>query len=81
MNGLIWKISHEKLLQDKEELSDNKHLFRRFAWTLSLHLRSSTTCTESLTFTRCQEYAKLRFYKIFHKCLASYNPIEAQKRN
>ena len=71
----------KRFFLDKERLSDNKHLFKQFAWTLSLHLQSSTTCTESLSFTRCQEDAKLRFYKIFRKCLASYNPIEAQKRD
>ena len=62
-------------------IDDDKNLFKRFSWTLSLHLRSSTTCTKNLSLTRCQEDAKLRFYKIFCKCLASYNPIEAQKRN
>ena len=33
--------------------------------TLSLHLYSSTTCTEDLSFTRCQEDAQLRFLQSF----------------
>ena len=34
---------------------------------LSLHLYSSTTCTEDLSFTRCQEDAQLRFLEGFSK--------------
>ena len=33
--------------------------------TLSLRLYSSTTCTEDLSFTRCQEDAQLRFLQSF----------------
>ena len=33
--------------------------------TLSLHLYSSITCTEDLSFTRCQEDAQLRFLQSF----------------
>ena len=33
--------------------------------TLSLHLYSSKTCTEDLSFTRCQEDAQLRFLQSF----------------
>ena len=32
---------------------------------LSLHLYSSTKCTEDLSFTRCQEDAQLRLLQIF----------------
>ena len=33
--------------------------------TLSLHLYLSTTCTEDLSFTRCQEDAQLKFLQSF----------------
>ena len=62
-------------------MKDIKRLLRRFNWTLKLHLRSRKTCTKDLSFTHCQEDAKLRFYKNFSKCLISYNPIEVQERD
>ena len=59
-----------KALLDEKRSSDDKHLFKRLSQTLSLHSRSSTTCTEDLSFTHCQEDAQLRFYKIFLQVLS-----------
>ena len=88
------RICHSGRVRDSgRDIFENKNLNKtvnkknlksvpgfRFGLTIRVG-PGSGVATKSLSFTRCQEDAKLRFRRIFTSVQYHTNPIEAQKRD